>query len=114
MQSTPTFIGPQRAGTAAALEAERTGRARFGGARALRAYPHVIHEPSCSVDHRSSWGYRVTCTGCGAVDACTVGSSVSAEDAPRAFAWAHRECGPSTAHLDSCGRIVDSGDLTRA
>jgi hypothetical protein len=74
MQSTPTFIGPQRAGTAAALEAERTGRARFGGARALRAYPHVIHEPSCSVDHRSSWGYRVTCTGCGAVDACTVGS----------------------------------------
>jgi hypothetical protein len=103
----PTY-GPHRAGTAYALDREAAGHARFGSAFPLRSYPHVIHEGSCSVNGRSTWGYRVTCTGCGAVDATTVGSSVSAEDAPRRFGWNHRDCGPdTTAYVDYCGRIID-------
>jgi len=103
----PAFIGPHRAGTAYALEREATGHARFGNEWPMSAYPHIRHEASCTHSGRSSWGFRVTCTGCGAVEACVGGSSVSAEDAPRRFAWNHRECGPSTAYVDSYGRIID-------
>jgi hypothetical protein len=101
------FIGPHRAGTAYALAREASGHARFGCTMALNAYPHVVLESSCTHSGRSSWGYRVTCTGCGAIDACVGGSSVTAEDAPRRFGWAHRDCGPSTAYVDPYGRIID-------
>jgi hypothetical protein len=103
-----TFIGPHRAGTAYALECEADGRARFGCTMPLRSYPHVILDASCTHMGRSCWGYRVTCTGCGAVDASVAGSSVSAEDGPRRFGWDHRDCGPdTTAYVDPYGRIID-------
>lgn len=63
---------------------------------------HVVHWSSCTfygrgqgerhVTARCSWGYRVECLHCGAVEESSHGSSVSHEDGPPRFAWAHRDC----------------------
>ena len=71
--------------------------ARYGNPHPLRHYPHVLKYGSASVRGtdgawRSTWGYMVECTGCGAVERCTIGSSVSYEDGPPMFAREHADC----------------------
>ena len=65
---------------------------RFSEPRPFRGQEHIAFHASCSVNGMSTWGYRIECKGCGETSECTVGSSVSYEDAPRAFAWKHRDC----------------------
>lgn len=59
--------------------------------------PGVTLEGSCTVNGRSTWGFRLTCDGCGEVDASPVSSSVASEDHPPRFAREHRACNPEYA-----------------
>ncbi len=63
---------------------------RYGQVR-VGALAHITIE-SVDVNGRCTWGQRLTCLGCGEVDECHAGSSVSYEDAPAAFARKHADC----------------------
>lgn len=84
----------------------------FGRIERTRESGHVAHWRSCTFycsdgAARSSWGYRVECLHCGAAEENSHGSSVSSEDSPPRFAWAHRDCGPSDSPLlDAYGRLI--------
>jgi hypothetical protein len=91
------------------------GDARYGCPRTVA--PGVTFYGSCSYHGRSSWGWRLTCEGCGADESCPVGSSVAHEDAPGHFAREHRGCNPDTesarvtvAH-DVSGRVASRSYL---
>lgn len=67
----------------------------FGSAREYRGIRHIRLSGSCTVNGRSSWGYRIECAACGTVDEYAHCSSVTAEDGPARFAYEHRECAPT-------------------
>ncbi len=88
-----------------------TAEATYGMPRTIA--PGILHEGSCTFAGRSTWGYRLTCNGCGAVEATPIGSSVSAEDHPPRFAREHRACNPETESCCVTLRRVEHGRDTR-
>lgn len=88
----------------------------YGRPQPLNA--NVTFEGSCTVDGYSTWGFRLTCAGCGEVEASTVGSSVAYEDHPPRFASRHATCGRcpvcSTAHRNPARTVHDFCPVAQA
>ena len=85
-----TFIGPLTHAQAITADSLARNDVRFGHPTTIA--PGVTREFVYSFNGRSTWGYRVTCAGCGLVDVATHCSSVTSEDGPPRFAYEHRGC----------------------
>jgi hypothetical protein len=70
---------------------EMTTRIDYGQPRPVLHYSHVVLQ-SVTINRHATYGHKLTCDGCGATDECHAGSSVSLQDAPGQFGYAHRNC----------------------